>query len=96
MCVRNASNEAEREWRDLSQRAFYLQTRRAVETYFWLSSASLGKSIRGVSEETTTGVHRLKQMAAKGELLFPAINVPARKLGSSIALDLGRFAGKRT
>merc|ERR1719231_2176492 len=29
----------------------------------------------GVSEETTTGVHRLKQMAAKGELLFPAINV---------------------
>merc|ERR1712054_692916 len=30
---------------------------------------------RGVSEETTTGVHRLKQMAAKGELLFPAINV---------------------
>merc|ERR1712182_181641 len=29
----------------------------------------------GVSEETTTGVHRLKEMAAKGELLFPAINV---------------------
>merc|ERR1712057_36632 len=35
----------------------------------------MGKSVRGVSEETTTGVHRLKQMAAKGELLFPAINV---------------------
>merc|ERR1712051_625554 len=30
---------------------------------------------KGVSEETTTGVHRLKGMAAKGELLFPAINV---------------------
>merc|ERR1711896_114973 len=30
---------------------------------------------KGVSEETTTGVHRLKEMAAKGELLFPAINV---------------------
>ncbi|MCB2187554.1 MAG: adenosylhomocysteinase [Deltaproteobacteria bacterium] len=30
---------------------------------------------RGVSEETTTGVHRLYQMAAKGELLVPAINV---------------------
>merc|ERR1712100_57446 len=30
---------------------------------------------RGVSEETTTGVHRLKEMAKKGELLFPAINV---------------------
>merc|ERR1711908_151387 len=29
----------------------------------------------GVSEETTTGVHRLREMAAKGELLFPAINV---------------------
>ena len=31
--------------------------------------------IRGVSEETTTGVHRLYQMQEKGELLFPAINV---------------------
>ena len=31
--------------------------------------------IRGVSEETTTGVHRLYQMAKAGELLFPAINV---------------------
>ena len=30
---------------------------------------------KGVSEETTTGVHRLHQMAAKGKLLFPAINV---------------------
>merc|ERR1712157_433318 len=30
---------------------------------------------KGVSEETTTGVMRLKEMAAKGELLFPAINV---------------------
>jgi len=33
------------------------------------------KVIRGVSEETTTGVHRLYQMFEKGELLFPAINV---------------------
>ena len=33
------------------------------------------KGIRGVSEETTTGVHRLHQMAASGRLLFPAINV---------------------
>ena len=32
-------------------------------------------SIRGVTEETTTGVHRLYQLAAAGELLFPAINV---------------------
>ncbi|NOY68038.1 MAG: adenosylhomocysteinase [Deltaproteobacteria bacterium] len=32
-------------------------------------------NIRGVSEETTTGVNRLYQLAAKGDLLFPAINV---------------------
>lgn len=31
--------------------------------------------IKGVSEETTTGVHRLYQMAARGELKFPAVNV---------------------
>lgn len=31
--------------------------------------------VRGVTEETTTGVHRLNEMAAKGELLFRAINV---------------------
>ena len=32
-------------------------------------------AVRGVSEETTTGVHRLIQMAEKNELLFPAVNV---------------------
>jgi adenosylhomocysteinase len=32
-------------------------------------------AILGVTEETTTGVHRLYQMAARGELKFPAINV---------------------
>jgi len=35
----------------------------------------MAKVVRGVSEETTTGVHRLREMAVKGELLFPAINV---------------------
>jgi adenosylhomocysteinase len=40
-----------------------------------LKWTKMGKSIRGVSEETTTGVARLKKMAAKGELLFPAVNV---------------------
>merc|ERR1712199_8406 len=35
----------------------------------------MAKACKGVSEETTTGVHRLKEMAGKGELLFPAINV---------------------
>ncbi|HPW65886.1 MAG TPA: adenosylhomocysteinase [Salinivirgaceae bacterium] len=33
------------------------------------------KELKGVSEETTTGVHRLYQMMERGELLFPAINV---------------------
>ncbi|MCB1622691.1 MAG: adenosylhomocysteinase, partial [Thiothrix sp.] len=33
------------------------------------------EAIRGVTEETTTGVHRLYQMHARGELRFPAINV---------------------
>ncbi len=35
----------------------------------------IAKNIRGVSEETTTGVHRLYQMMEEGKLLFPAINV---------------------
>jgi len=35
----------------------------------------MADKIRGVSEETTTGVHRLYQMMAEGKLLFPAINV---------------------
>jgi adenosylhomocysteinase len=39
---------------------------------FWRSMVPY---IRGVSEETTTGVHRLAQMAERGELFFPAINV---------------------
>ena len=37
--------------------------------------AGLAKSIKGVSEETTTGVHRLYEMQKAGKLLFPAINV---------------------
>ncbi|MBO7466463.1 MAG: adenosylhomocysteinase [Bacteroidaceae bacterium] len=39
---------------------------------FWHDVA---KEIRGVSEETTTGVHRLYQMKEEGKLLFPAFNV---------------------
>ena len=35
----------------------------------------IGQAIKGVSEETTTGVHRLYQMVERGELLFPAMNV---------------------
>jgi adenosylhomocysteinase len=37
--------------------------------------AELAKNIKGVSEETTTGVHRLYEMEKAGKLLFPAINV---------------------
>jgi adenosylhomocysteinase len=33
------------------------------------------KAVKGVTEETTTGVHRLYQMAKEGRLMFPAINV---------------------
>jgi adenosylhomocysteinase len=39
----------------------------------WYSK--VGQEIRGVTEETTTGVHRLYQMAKEKRLLFPAINV---------------------
>jgi adenosylhomocysteinase len=35
----------------------------------------MGQAIQGVTEETTTGVHRLYQFAEQGQLLFPAINV---------------------
>ena len=37
--------------------------------------ANIASSIKGVSEETTTGVHRLYMMEKEGKLLFPAINV---------------------
>jgi adenosylhomocysteinase len=36
---------------------------------------NLATQVRGVTEETTTGVHRLYEMHARGDLLFPAINV---------------------
>jgi len=39
----------------------------------WYSK--IAKEIKGVTEETTTGVHRLYQMAKDGQLMFPAINV---------------------
>jgi adenosylhomocysteinase len=39
----------------------------------WFSK--IAANIRGVTEETTTGVHRLYEMQKKGTLLFPAINV---------------------
>ena len=49
-----------------------------IKAEFEINSTRWGKvasELRGVSEETTTGVHRLYQMMERGELLFPAINV---------------------
>ncbi len=47
--------------------------RRLKHKHGWYTQ--LAKSIRGVTEETTTGVHRLYEMQKKGTLLWPAINV---------------------
>jgi adenosylhomocysteinase len=47
--------------------------KRLKENPGWYSRTA--KNIRGVTEETTTGVHRLYQMQKEGRLLFPAINV---------------------
>jgi adenosylhomocysteinase len=46
---------------------------RLAQTPNWYSN--ILQNIQGVTEETTTGVHRLYQMEEKGELPFPAINV---------------------
>ncbi|MCY4396571.1 MAG: adenosylhomocysteinase [Rhodospirillaceae bacterium] len=53
--------------------AFASIRKRLAEKPGWYSRVAA--SIRGVTEETTTGVHRLYEMQKKGELLFPAINV---------------------
>ena len=47
--------------------------KRLAEQPDWYSK--IKANIKGVTEETTTGVHRLYQMASKGDLPFPAINV---------------------
>ena len=52
---------------------FALIKRTLTEKPGWF--AKLAESIKGVSEETTTGVHRLYLMEKEGKLLFPAINV---------------------
>jgi len=56
------------------EEALFRQIRKRIaESPGWFSRIKSG--IRGVSEETTTGVNRLYQLARKGELPFPAINV---------------------
>jgi S-adenosylhomocysteine hydrolase len=47
----------------------------------------MAAKIVGVSEETTTGVHRLYQMAKAGHLLFPAINVNDSVTKSKVRLN---------
>jgi adenosylhomocysteinase len=64
----DAKSEPE-EWRVILDLIRRLQ---AEEPGRW---GRIAPRIRGVSEETTTGVHRLYQMAKNGTLLFPAINV---------------------
>jgi adenosylhomocysteinase len=49
-----------------------LQKSVAAEPQKW---TRIGQGVKGVTEETTTGVHRLYQLAETGDLLFPAINV---------------------
>jgi adenosylhomocysteinase len=61
-----ASSEDEAEVRRLLARLL------AEDPQYW---TTLANGIRGVTEETTTGVHRLYELARTGELLFPAINV---------------------
>jgi adenosylhomocysteinase len=49
-----------------------LQRSLAEDSQRWTTIAA---GVKGVTEETTTGVHRLYQLAEQGQLLFPAINV---------------------
>jgi len=64
----DADNEPE-EWGVILDR---LRTMKTDDPELW---SRVTKELRGVSEETTTGVHRLYRMAKEGTLLFPAINV---------------------
>lgn len=57
------------------EESIILKTLKAVQTEDNQKWHKIMKRLRGVSEETTTGVHRLYQMMERGELLIPAINV---------------------
>ena len=64
----NAKNDPE-EWGVILE--VLKKSLKATPGYF----SSIIKNIKGVSEETTTGVHRLYEMAKKGQLAFPGVNV---------------------
>src|SRR5690606_30235305 len=63
-----ADEENSEEWNIVLER---LRASLAADPKKW---TRIAQGIRGVTEETTTGVLRLTQMASQGELLFPAIN----------------------
>ncbi|MBQ5891239.1 MAG: adenosylhomocysteinase [Bacteroidales bacterium] len=58
-----------------TEEAIVLKTLKAVYAEDSQKWHNILKTLKGVSEETTTGVHRLYQMMERGELLIPAINV---------------------
>jgi adenosylhomocysteinase len=64
--VKKIKNEEERELMSVVVRKY-----KEDKTYW----SRMAEGVKGVSEETTTGVHRLYQIFERGELLFPAINV---------------------
>ncbi|HCY02228.1 MAG TPA: adenosylhomocysteinase, partial [Erythrobacter sp.] len=60
------------------QNAEEIEFQRALKAFLKAKPGYLTKSVKnivGVSEETTTGVHRLYHLAKQGKLPFPAINV---------------------
>ncbi|WP_298326834.1 adenosylhomocysteinase [Haloactinopolyspora sp.] len=67
--VPSANDDDPEEWKVILG---VLRSSIAADASKWTTVAA---GIRGVTEETTTGVHRLYQLAEAGELLFPAINV---------------------
>ncbi|MGB0131652.1 adenosylhomocysteinase [Chlorobium sp.] len=72
--IENSPELLEKAPGNAEEKALFQQLREvyAEDTQRWHKVAA---EMKGVSEETTTGVHRLYQMMEKGELLFPAINV---------------------
>ncbi len=67
--VPNVNEDDPEDWRELVAQ---LEKSIVADAQKWIKTAA---SIKGVTEETTTGVHRLYQMEEDGSLLFPAMNV---------------------
>lgn len=67
--VPNVDADDPEDWRELVRQ---LEQSIIADAQKWIKTAA---AIKGVTEETTTGVHRLYQMEEEGSLLFPAMNV---------------------